>query len=187
MIKLKKSRMVNMFKEIYFYQGNNKGTYKLERNLIADILIRLLKDIEIFNTFSDYNITIYGKLYFFDTGFKTENYLRKYKDPKIVYNLLLNNFCDTLFYHDFNKIKFTKEFQKYKETILNDIIVKIENRKFKTIVKFIRENNNKPDNIYRILNSTGYSSITQFKTAYLKFLHDNGLNTYSEISLKKAA
>jgi hypothetical protein len=178
--------MVNMFKEITFYQGNNKGFYKLERNFIADILIRLLRDIEIFNTFSDYNITIYGRLYFFDNYFKAEDYNRHYKDPKIVYNLLLNNFCDTLFYHDFNKIKFTNEFQKYKETILNDIIVKIENRKFKTILYTIRKN--EPDRINRILTCAGYSSITQFKTAYLKFLHDNGINeNYNKIDFKMAA
>ena len=186
MINLKKSRMINMFKEISFYQGNNKGIYKLERNFIADILIRLLKDIEIFNTFSDYNITIYGKLYFFDTDFKAEDYNRHYKDPKIVYNLLLNNYCDTLFYYDFNKIKFTKEFQKYKETILNDIIVKIEKRKFKTILYTIRKN--EPDRINRILTCAGYSSITQFKTTYLKFLHDNGINENSnKIDFKIAA
>lgn len=187
MINLKKSRMVKMFKEIDFYQGSNKGIYKLERNLIADILIRLLKDIEIFNTFSDYNITIYGKLYYFNNYFKAENFIRHYKDPKIVYNLLLNNYCDTLFYYDFNKIKFTKEFQKYKDRILNDIIVKIENGKFRTIARFIRENDNKPDNIYRILTSAGHSSITQFKIAYLKFLHENGIKENSEIGLKIAA
>lgn len=182
MINLKKVKTVQIFHDIMFFQGENNGYYKITNNNPAELLVRLLKDIENFNNFKKYAISMDISTYYFSTYFKNERGCKIFHDPKIVYNMLLN-YCSELFYADFSKLNIP---EKYKNRIKQDINFKYKNHIFKILAQIIRRNDK--ENALKHLKNYGFNSISEFKIKYLEFLHNNGINVNSnKIDFKIAA
>lgn len=185
MINLNKPKYLNVFHEIYFLRGENKGIYKINILTAPAILVKLLKDIDNFDNYDSYLLCLDFTQYILDPAdLKINSEFKKYKDPKKVYNILLNNFYSS----DFENIVKNKSLpEKYKNRILNDIDFKHKNHVFRVLAQIIRANKNR-DHVLSVLNNYGYKTISQFKTKYLKFLHDHGLmlNT-TDLNLKIAA
>ena len=185
MINLNKPKYLNIFHEIYFLRGENKGIYKINILTAPEILVKLLKDIDNFDNYDSYLLSLDFTQYILDPmELKTNSEFKSYKDPKKVYNILLNNFYNSDFS---NIVKNQKIPEKYKNRILTDIDFKIKDHVFKVLSQIIRTNKNR-EHVLSVLNNYGYKTISQFKTKYLKFLHDHGLmlNT-TDLNLKIAA
>ena len=185
MINLNKPKYLNVFHEIYFMRGENKGIYKINILTAPGILVKLLKDIDNFDNYDSYELCLDFTQYILDpTDLKINSEFKKYKDPKKVYNILLNNFYSS----DFDNIVKNKRLpEKYKNRILNDIDFKHKNHIFRVLAQIIRANKNR-DHVLSVLNNYGYRTISQFKTKYLQFLHDHGLMlNATDLNLKMAA